>query len=172
MTAPELEGPVSMTDIVESGEPSAPAVRRARPVRLAGVCALVGAIVAVAVLLVAGWRAMPVNRYEVLVFLDAEATAEQRETIRVALNDLPYKQNARPRTKAESRAEVKKLYAAAGDSLPETASPESVAESLMVRTSGRAFDCSPLAAVTGLPGVANLLVNEYRKGRHLSSIAC
>lgn len=172
MSVSDQEGPVSVTDRVAPGEPAAPAVRRPRPVLLTGACALVGAIVAVVVLLIGGWRPTPVSRYEVQVFLDSEVTPQQREKIRVALNRLPYKEDARPRTREEDYAEAEKVRTAIGNPLPDTAALELAAESLMVPTRGRDFDCSPLVRIMRLPGVAKVFVNQYRDGEHFASIAC
>ncbi|MDI6097488.1 hypothetical protein QLQ12_02600 [Actinoplanes sp. NEAU-A12] len=159
MTTPEPYGLDPVTEVLEIPSP-----RRLRRVHLAvaGVSALAGAAAVVAVLLLTGWREVPVNQYEVRVFFTDEATAAQKETVRAALDDLPFDGDGRLLTREEALVLMRKVYADRGTPLPDTIKADSVAEMAVVATSGRYLDCAPLSSLKDRPGVRAFHVFQAR----------
>lgn len=124
--------------------------------------AVAGAALAVTVLLLLGWRHVPVQRHEVRVFFGAEATAAQRAQARELLDGIPGADGpARFRTRAEAWADVQKVYADSGDPVPEGITSETVRETLIVSTRGREFACAPLEPVKTSPGVEMIRVAVF-----------
>ncbi|WP_430785692.1 hypothetical protein [Actinoplanes sp. G11-F43] len=166
MTTAEPEAPVTVT----ATEPEMPVTGRQpstlpRRLIIAGVSALAGAGVAVAALLTAGWRHVPVERYEVRVFFVLPATADQKESVRAALDGLPAAQG-KPilRTRDEAWAEYTKRFTDAGDPVPSVVTRETIREYATVSTTGRDFDCTPVTAVKTAPGVESVQVAVYTDG--------
>lgn len=163
---------MTVDELQEPARPAAP--RRLRPVHLAlsAVSVLVGASVAVAVLFLAGWRDVPVNRYEIRVFFTDTTTADQKEAARLLLDRIPSEAGARLRSKAEAFQDAKKLYTDNGDPLPESLTPEAVPESLSLTTTGRDFDCASVAPVRAASGVESVRIAEVDGTDLVAAIDC
>ncbi|BEL07395.1 hypothetical protein Q0Z83_055860 [Actinoplanes sichuanensis] len=157
--------------VVEQTEP-VPVPRRAGRARLvfAGAFALLGVVITMAVLLLTGWRYVPVHRYEVAVHFEKAATPEHWDAVRADLDGLPHDEDVRVRTEEEALARLTEIYAADGDPVPDSVTRESVPRSLLLVTSGRSFDCEPFAGLKKSPGVADLVVAEFSGDGRLQSV--
>ncbi|MBB2941117.1 hypothetical protein FB565_000821 [Actinoplanes lutulentus] len=162
-----------MTAFVEAPEPPAPP-RRTRRVHLAvaGLSALTGAAVVVAVLLLIGWRAIPVNLYQVRVFFSADATTGQKEAARASLDDLFSDEEARLFTREDSLALAKKTYADKGDPLPPTLTAESMSEMAVISIKSREFDCAQVDSLKGGSGITGINVIEFHEEIVIAGMVC
>lgn len=134
-----------------------PTLRRwALGVALAGGSMVIGAVVAVAVLLVAGWRHVPDRRYDVAVFLTPSITAGDRAAVRARLERLPAVDGVRLETRQEAYDKFRKTWAGR----PEAAdvSADALPESFRVTTRGEEFDCGPVRGLYDAPGVQQVTI--------------
>lgn len=164
MTAPEPEGRPAEAVVADRPEPwTSAAPRRLRRVHLvvSVVSVVAGVAVTVAALLLAGWRYTPVNRYEVRVFLDQKATAEQTEAARAVLKRLSSDGEVRLRSREENFADYRKTWADSGDTMPTSVTAASLPEALVIATTGRDFDCAPFATLKDQAGVDSVRVGLY-----------
>jgi cell division protein FtsX len=147
---------------------------RARPVHfvVSGVSVLAGVVLTVAVLLVAGWRPVPVKRFEVRVFLTGEATPEQTDAARAVLGRIAGDAGVTRRTGEQGYADLEKSYAEAGDTLPGSVTPETIPDALVISAEGREVDCEPFAALNDNPGVSVVRVAEFADGVAVSATEC
>ncbi|MFC6567037.1 permease-like cell division protein FtsX [Actinoplanes utahensis] len=146
-----------------------------RPVHLvvSGVSALAGVAVTSAVLLLAGWRHLPVNDYEVRVFLDKKVTAEQTEAIRTTLAGLAADGQVRLRTPEQNYADYLRSWADSGETPPEQVTADSFPETLVIDTTGRDFDCTPYAEVKDDAGVDSVRIGQFDEdGRPRTGTEC
>ena len=159
VTASEPYGTNAVTEVLEIPPP-----RRLRRVHLAvaGLSALAGAAALVSVLLLSGWREVPVNQYEVRVFFTDEASAAQKDTVRATLDELPFDGAGRLLTREEALVLVRKTYADRGQPLPDTIKADSMSEMAVVATSGRDLSCAALTSLKDRPGVRSYSVLQVR----------
>ncbi|MBB5476040.1 permease-like cell division protein FtsX [Micromonospora parathelypteridis] len=136
-------------------EPPAPRKRQWIPlVIVGGVAAIVGALAATAVTL-AVTRPQP-HEYAVNVFLERDATPEQKAAVESALDALePVERKFESREQAWEN--YRKLFKDRPDLL-EAGSLEAMPESFRLRTKGRVFDCAVLVPVRDLAGVDEIQV--------------
>ncbi|GIE36439.1 hypothetical protein Ait01nite_094840 [Actinoplanes italicus] len=144
---------------------------RVRPVHLvvSGVSVLAGVGLAMVALLLAGWQHVPVKRFEVRVFLTAEATTEQTGDAEAVLARVAA---VTRRTGEQGYADLEKSYAESGDTLPESVTPDSMPDALVITIEGREIDCAPYAALDDNPGVDVVRVAEFAGGVALSATEC
>jgi cell division protein FtsX len=144
---------------------------RARPIHfvVSGVSVLAGAALAVVVLLLTGWQHVPVKHFEVRVFLTGEATAEQAGDAQAVLGRIA---GVTRRTGEQGYADLKKSYAETGDTLPESVTPDSMPDALVISIEGRELDCAPYTALNDNPGVSVVRVAELAGGVAVSATEC
>jgi hypothetical protein len=111
---------------------------------LSGVSLLAGVAVTVAVLLLAGWRHVPVHRYEVVLLLKAQVSTGQREEIAVEVaRTFPGDNTVTVTTREEIFEAFRKEWESNGNgTLPGSVTPALSQEHLKVSVSGRGFDCA------------------------------
>lgn len=140
---------------------------------VAGVSGLAGVAVTVVALLLAGWRYVPVHRYEVTVVLEAETTVGQRDTVSRALTNAVPGTDVHVVTREELFEGFRKEWEAQNGELPESVTAAGVPERLEISTRGRDFDCAVLADVKASTEVSALHVRRVHGGTgQLSGIRC
>jgi hypothetical protein len=132
--------------VIDTPAPPPPRSRRV-PAAIAGLSLLAGAAVAVVVLLLAGWRHVPVQRFEMTVML-------------------------KPGSTVETYAEMARLYAEDGDTPPDSVTPMTASRSLVLVTSGRSFDCEPFAGLQRNAGVRTVVIAEFLDGGPTAAFDC
>ena len=144
---------------------------RARPIHfvVSGASVLAGVGVAVAGLLLAGWQHVPVKRFEVRVFLTAEATEQQTGDAEAVLARVAA---VTRRTGEQGYADLKRSYEETGDILPESVTPDSMPDALVISAEGRDIDCTPYAALNDNPGVSVVRVAEFAGDVAVSATEC
>lgn len=163
-----------MIDSVESAAPPPPA-RRGWPVHLAvaGVSLVAGVALTVAVLLLIGWRHVPVHRYDVTVQTERGTTVERRDEIGGTLAALFPGGDLKVQTREEIFERFRTEWEATNGELPDSVTAADSPELLTVSTDGRSFDCAVLADVKNLPGVAGANVHQVHGGTgRVSTIGC
>lgn len=152
--------------------PPAPAVRSAPWLRwvllpalaVAALLCGAGAASAVTFLVVRDDAGAPSARqYEVRVFLDVEATAEQKAAVESALSSRYPAGTIRVETREQAYQRFKELYKDEPDLL-EAVRPDSFPESLLVTTTAKVFDCAALAEVERMDGVGSANVWQLAAG--------
>ncbi|MDI6097489.1 permease-like cell division protein FtsX [Actinoplanes sp. NEAU-A12] len=153
-----------------------PPPRREWPVHLvvSAASVLAGGTVALGVLLLAGWRHVPVHRYEINVMLAVEATTAQRDAARVVLDRVPANQGVTVVTREQALERVRKLMADEGKTtMLDGVKAEVLPESLKVSATGRDFDCSTVSALHGYAGVKSVRVARTHGGNgSLAELDC
>jgi cell division protein FtsX len=132
---------------------------------------LVGAAGASAAFLLLDPDERPVNRYDVAVYLEQDATTEQKEAIRAALTDLRRVDGLRFQTREQAWERFKEEYKDSPDIL-NASPPDEMQDSFLFSTTGKEFDCEAIVApVRDLPGVdtvtAGLPVTGSRPGAQI-----
>ena len=157
--------PVGWTTVIDTVAPQAPP-RRGWPVHLgvAAASVLVGGAVAFGVLLLAGWRPVPVHRYEINLMLAVEATTAQRDAARAVLERIPGNQGVTVVTREQALERVRKMMADEGKTMPDGVKAEALPEKLEVFATGRDFDCSTVSALHGYTGVKSVQVGRTHGG--------
>ncbi|MGK5739295.1 permease-like cell division protein FtsX [Micromonospora sp. URMC 103] len=157
---------------VPPGAPESPAPRRRRwiPLVLVGVVAmLVGAGAATAVTL-AVTRSEP-HEYAVNVYLEQDATPEQKAAIGSALDVLKPVER-RFETREQAWAHYKELFKDHPEALA-AGSLDAMPESFRLRTRSRTFDCALLAPVRDLPSVDKIQVLQMPRADEAGAeVAC
>ncbi|MET7670447.1 permease-like cell division protein FtsX [Micromonospora luteifusca] len=121
---------------------------------MGGVAAIVGALAATAVTL-AVTRTQP-HEYAVSVFLEEDATPEQKAAVESALDALdPVERKFESREQAWEN--YRKLFKDRPDLLS-AGSLEAMPESFRLKTKSRMFDCAPLVRVRELAAVDKIQV--------------
>jgi cell division protein FtsX len=150
-----------------------PARRWLALVSVAVVAALLGAAVATGVIVLSGWRAEPSHRFSVLVFLNTDVTAAQRDAVRSRLTALHPVGGVQFEDRAQAWQKFQKNFKDLAPDLANSSRPESMPESFRLVLRARAFDCSVLAPVRALPGIDEIKVVQYpEKGRPGAMIGC
>jgi hypothetical protein len=140
---------------------------------LSGGSVAIGAALAVSVLLLAGWRHVPVNRYTVSVILETQATVAQREEVRAVLAKLPTVGGVTLQTREQAYADLTKTLTGINKPVPGEFTAETMPETLRASTVGRDFDCSAVTALHVYPGVSHLLVGMEQGGTgQRSTLGC
>jgi cell division protein FtsX len=112
-----------------------------------------------------------VNRYEVAVYLEQDATTDQKEAIRAVLTDLRSVDELRYQTREQAWERFKEQYKDSPDIL-NASRPDQMQNSFLFSTTGKTFDCAAIVApVRDLPGVdavtAGLPVTGDRPGAQI-----
>ncbi|KHD75821.1 permease-like cell division protein FtsX [Actinoplanes utahensis] len=140
---------------------------------VAGISVLAGSALTVAVLLLAGWRQVPVHRYEVTVALEVKATTAQRDTVRGTLAKALPGEDVQVVTREEQFEEFRRKWEADNGELPDSVTPALMNERLKISVSARTFDCDTLAGVHADAAVDSLSVDRVHGGTGLrSAIVC
>lgn len=128
---------------------------------------LVGAGAATGVLLLTGQNA---NRYTVNVWLNSDATAEQKAAIQAALPAF----DPIGEVKFEDHEAAFKRFQELYKDSPEFAdvSKDAVPESFQLETKGRRFDCTGYDKVRHMPGVSKVQVIQDRVNHYVAVITC
>ncbi|MGN9913886.1 permease-like cell division protein FtsX [Phytohabitans sp. LJ34] len=105
----------------------------------------------------------PAREHEVRVFLDVDATAEQKAAVESALSSRYPGGTIRVETREQAYQRFKELYKDEPD-LVEKVRPDSFPESLLVTTTAKVFDCAGLAAVAEMDGVGSATVWQLAAG--------
>jgi cell division transport system permease protein len=150
----------------------APPVRRGwmRTVAVAVVSAVIGAGVAVGIILGTG-AGRPTLQYNVSVFLDHDATAEQKAAIEAELPTFAPSTAVTFETREQAWQNVQEMAKAVPEIL-ESATKDSLPESFRFRTEGYEFDCGGVRAVRDLPGVAEITVAQLPGNGYGAKITC
>ncbi|MBB2941118.1 cell division protein FtsX [Actinoplanes lutulentus] len=131
---------------------------------VAAASALVGGAVALAVLFLAGYRPVPVHRYEIIVTLDRKATAEQDAGVRAFLEKLPSAGSVTVTDRDELFERVRQGMQAEGIDMPDGMTAADLAVTLKISTVDPDFDCSAVSALHDTAGVDEFGVTRTRGG--------
>jgi hypothetical protein len=162
-------------ETAESPEP-APAAppRRSWPglLALSGACLLAGVAVTVAVLLLAGWRHVPVHRFEVVLVLQAQVSSGQREEIVAeVLRAMPGENTVTVVTREEQFEAFREEWESNGNGpLPDSVTPALSREQLKVSVSGRGFDCALVREFQDRGEVEQVSVTRWDGGTGRKSV--
>ncbi|WP_436533936.1 permease-like cell division protein FtsX [Actinoplanes sp. HUAS TT8] len=132
---------------------------------------LLGAGAATGVFLVTGLPGQPVHTFAVYVYLETDATAEQKAAVQAALPAF----DPTGEVKFTSREEAWKHFQELGKSNPEIlqgAKMEYLPESFGLETKGRLFDCAGYTKVRHMPGVNKVQVIQDRVNGYVATITC
>jgi hypothetical protein len=162
-------------ETAESPEP-APAAppRRSWPglLALSGVSLLAGVAVTVAVLLLAGWRHVPVHRYEVVLLLEAQVSTGQRdEIVAEVAQTFPGDNTVTVVTREEIFESFRKEWESNGNgALPGSVTPALSQEHLKVSLTGRNFDCALVRKFQDRGEVDHVSVTRWDGGTGKKSV--
>ncbi|MEU4220180.1 permease-like cell division protein FtsX [Actinoplanes sp. NPDC026623] len=153
--------------------PAKPSARRRRSLLAAGALCLmlVGAAAATGVLLVTGVPGQPMHHFAVTVYLDSDATAEQKAAIKEALPAFEPTGEVEFRDRASAWRRFQEMMKDRPDVLKD-ANESSMPESFNLETKGRFFDCAGYTKVRHLPGVDQLQVIQNRVHGYGATIIC
>jgi len=150
----------------------APAPRRSWVVLAVVAALLVGALLSAAVMLVLDRYGEPENRYQISVFLERDATAEQRSGVASALQALESVDGVRFESREQAFQNLKGLYEETPELIKDFRADQ-MPESFRLTTTGDVFDCAPIARVRELPGVDEIMVIQVpADGQPGAKIGC
>ena len=154
-------------EVLAIAPPDVPAVVATTPrkrrwllVVVATLSMIVGAAGATGILYASGSAGQAAHRYSVDVYLDHDATAEQKPAIEAAIAALGPTGDVHFVTRAEGFATMQHMAALAKTELPSDMTVENMPQLYHFETTGRAFDCAPAVALFGVPGVDLIQVTQ------------
>ncbi|BEL07396.1 hypothetical protein Q0Z83_055870 [Actinoplanes sichuanensis] len=134
------------------------------PALIAGLSMLAGSALTVAVLLLGGWRHVPVQRFDMTVVLKKEATAQQRDALGAALRAAFPGEALRVRTKEEIFEAFRTWMVGETGELPASETADAMQEQLIISTSGRSLDCDALKGISDDTAVDRLDITRTDTG--------
>ncbi|MBU2662608.1 permease-like cell division protein FtsX [Actinoplanes bogorensis] len=148
-------------DVPPPPSPAPPTDRAARRVVLIAAVAVVsllaGSAMAVAAVLLLGWRPQPERTYTVLVHLNSDVTTEQKAAIEQAVGQVPNAGAVKYTDKVTSLAKMKELLKDRPD-LADTLTEKYAPESFETTVKTREMTCDGIPGIRKLPGVSTLKV--------------
>jgi hypothetical protein len=170
--APDAEVLTIAPSDVTAVAAATPRKRRWLLVVVATLSLIVGAGGATGVLYATGVAGQAAHRYSVNVYLDDDATAEQKPAIEAAIAAVGPSGDAHFVTRAEAFASMQAAAASAHIGLPSDMTLENAPESYRFETTGRAFDCAPAVSLLGVPGVDQIQVVQQLSHGYNAIIHC
>jgi cell division protein FtsX len=116
-----------------------------------------GAAGAVTILVVRDEQPPSTRQYEVQLFLEVDATVEQKAAVESALSSRYPAGTIRVESSEEAYQRFKETYKDEPD-LVEKVRPDSFPESFLVNTTAEVFDCAALSPVERMEGVGSIRV--------------
>ena len=163
-----------LEDATPGPEAAAPEQARPRRALLAAVAVLamlIGAGAATAVFLAIGSPGRSEHRFAVRVFLDTDATADQKAAVEAAL---PAFEPSGDVTFVSREAAWQKFQDVMKDrpDVLKVAKKQDLPESFDFETTGRSFDCAEYASVRQMPGVDRVQVIQDRVNGYFIVVTC
>ena len=132
---------------------------------------LVGAGAATGVLLITGLPRQPMHKFTVNVFLETDATAEQKAAAEAALPAFEPDGDVQFTTRDEAWRQFQEVAKDRPDIL-ENARKEAMPEHFGLETEGRLFDCTGYAKARHMPAVDEVQVLQHRVNGYVAKITC
>jgi hypothetical protein len=174
VTSPEnIDAPQETTPEAAEPTPAKPSAWRRRSLLAVGaLCAMViGAAAATGVLLLTGPPGLPMHHFTVNVYLDKEATADQKAAIEAALPAFEPTGEIEFKDRAYAWKHFQEMMKDQPDML-EDVQESNMPESFGLETKGRLFDCTGYTRVRHLPGVKQIQVVQHRVNGYGATIVC
>lgn len=141
-----------------------------RTAAVAVLAAVIGAGAAIGILMFTD-SGRPTLQYNVSVFLEPDATAEQKAAIEAALPTFAPSGAVTFETRDQAWANLQEMAKTVPEIL-QSATKESLPESFRLKTEGAEFDCAGVRAVRDLPGVSDILVAQLPRNGYGAKITC
>jgi cell division protein FtsX len=141
-----------------------------RMAAIAVISAVIGAGVAVGIIMSTS-SGRPTLQYNVSVFLEHDATAEQKAAIEAALPTFKPSGDVTFETREQAWQKVQEMAKTVPEVL-QSANKDALPESFRFKTEGHEFDCSGVRAVHGLPGVEEIVVVQLPTHGYGAKITC
>lgn len=133
---------------------------------------LLGAVASTGVLILSGWRYQPEREFAVTVFMERDATEQQKSAVRAVLDRIPSDNGVEVESKEEAFARFQELYRDRPD-FTESVEAKDMPESFKVTSRARSFDCVQVRPLTNLGGVDEYnVIMTPTKARTGSRLGC